>query len=107
MTQKAELTFEIEETVVLKQSGYLMTEYCPRCQEMVEMVSPDVLSLVNGVSEREIFRLVEIGEIHFIELGRMVVCPGCYRRMMANNPQFGTGLVLGRSTICENEEYST
>jgi hypothetical protein len=76
MTQKPEITFEIEETVVLKQGGDLITEYCPRCREMVDMISPDVLSLVNGVSEREIFRLVEIGEIHFTELGRMVVCSG-------------------------------
>ena len=79
MAQKAKLIFEIEETVVFKQGGYFITEYCPRCDEIVDMVSPDVLSLVTGASEREIFRLMEMGKIHFIELGRVVACPGCYR----------------------------
>ena len=81
MKQKAEITFEIKETLVFKQGGYFITEYCPRCREIVEMVSPDVLSLATGTSEREIFRLLEIGKIHFIELGRVVACPGCYSRL--------------------------
>ena len=87
MTRKAEITFETEETVVLKQGGYLITAYCPRCQEMVDMLSPEVISLINGVSEREIFRLVEGGAIHFVEGGRVVVCPDCYRRSVANEPE--------------------
>lgn len=83
MTQKAELTFEIEETVVLKQGGYFITEYCPRCQELVDMVSPDVLSLVTGASEREIFRLVEAGAIYFVEVKGIVACLGCCRQLLA------------------------
>ncbi len=104
MTQKAELTFEIEETVVLKQGGYFIPEYCPRCQEKVDMVSPDVLSLVTGVSEREIFRLVEAGAIHFLEGARVVACPSCYRHLLADKPQFGPEIELVGSKICENEE---
>ena len=80
MTQRANWTFEIEETVMLKQGGYLIREYCPRCRETVDMVSPEVLSLTNGVSEREVFRLVEAGAIHFHEGTRIAACPGCYRR---------------------------
>ena len=84
MEQKTELTFEIKETVVLKPGGHFVTEYCPRCERIVDMVSPDVLSVVTGASEREIFRLMEIGKIHFIELGRVVACPGCCRDLSAN-----------------------
>jgi hypothetical protein len=101
MTQRAEFTFEIEETVVLKQGGCCITEYCPRCREMVDMVSPDVLSLITGVSEREIFRLVEAGAIHFVETSRVVACPSCYRHMLAYR---SAELVLSRSDISENEE---
>ena len=79
MTQKPEITFEVEETIVLKQGGKMVTEYCPRCRELVEMVSPDVLALVTGASEREIFRLIEAGRIHFMEAERLVACPSCYR----------------------------
>ena len=84
MTQKAEITFEVEETVVLKKGGKIITEFCPRCAEIVEMVSPDVLALVTGSSEREIFRLIETATIHFVESDRLVACPGCYRRLTSN-----------------------
>ena len=68
------------------------------------MVSPDVLSLGTGAREREIFRLMEIGKIHFNELGRMVACPSCYRRLLVDKPQSGAELEPGGSNICENEE---
>lgn len=82
MTQRAEFTFEIEETVVLKQGGFLINEYCPRCMEKVDMLSPEVLALTNGASEREIFRLMEAGAIHFVEAARVVACPSCYRHLL-------------------------
>lgn len=82
MTQKAKIVFEVEETVVLKQGGKIVPAYCPRCDELVDMVSPDVLALVTNVSEREIFRLLETGIIHFVETGRIYVCPGCYQRTL-------------------------
>ena len=80
MMQKPEITFEVEETVVLKQGGKLLTGFCPRCSEMVAMLSPDVLSLVTGISEREIFQFVENDVIHFIESDGIVACPSCLQR---------------------------
>ena len=85
MSQKAQFKFEVEETVVLKQGGKILREHCPYCSQVVDMVSPDVLRLVMGASEREIFRLVESGSIHFIEAERLVVCNICYRRATATN----------------------
>ena len=82
MTQKAEITFEVEETVVLKQGGKIMRFFCPRCRETVDMVSPDVLALITGASEREIFRLLETEMIYFQESDRVVVCPNCYRKTL-------------------------
>jgi hypothetical protein len=84
MTLKAEITLEIEETVVLKQGGNFVTEYCPRCQQTVDMVSPGVLSLIAGVSEREIFRLIESGAIHFFETSRLVACLSCYGHLLTS-----------------------
>ena len=80
MTQRAEFTFEIEETIVLKQGGYFITEFCPRCQQMVDMLSPDLLLLVTGLSERHIFQLIESDMIHFVESGRIVGCLSCLRK---------------------------
>lgn len=101
MTQRAEVTFEIEETIVLKQGGYFINEYCPQCQEMVDMLSPEVLSLINGVSEREIFRLVEAGAIHFHEGSRIAACPNCYRHTLAER---SAELELGGPNIRETVE---
>ena len=74
------ITFEVEETIVLKQGGKISRQDCPECQETVDLLSPDVLALITGTSEREIFRLVESGSVFFVESGRLVVCPECYRR---------------------------
>ena len=81
MTQRPDITLEFEETVVLKQGGKLMAGVCPQCGETVDMLSPDVLSLVSGMSEREIFRLVENATIYFVESGRIVACLSCLERM--------------------------
>jgi hypothetical protein len=80
MTQRPDITLEFEETVVLKQGGKLLTDFCPRCGETVDLLSPDVLSLVTGISEREIFRLVEDAKIYFVESGRIVACLSCLQR---------------------------
>ena len=44
------------------------------------MLSPDVLSLVTGTSERRIFQLVESNMIHFVESGRIVGCLSCLKK---------------------------
>jgi hypothetical protein len=78
VSQKTELKFEVEETFTVKQGGMVVTEFCPRCDKPTVMVSPEVLSLATGATEREIFRLVEGGHVHFIEEGRLCVCTGCF-----------------------------
>lgn len=81
MRQKAKITFEMEETVVLKRGRKSVTGLCPQCRMHVEMIAPDVLALLSGSSEREIFRMIEAGCIHFIEQGRVLACASCYREL--------------------------
>ena len=80
MGQKTEFTFELEERYTLKQGGKIVLGHCPKCEIEVELVSPDVLALAVGASEREIFRLVEAGKVYFEESDRLIVCPLCYKR---------------------------
>jgi hypothetical protein len=82
MAKKTEITFEVEETFILKQGGKIVTEFCSGCGADVDFVSPDILRMATGTSEREIFRLIETGAIHFVEAERLVVCPGCYNRLL-------------------------
>jgi hypothetical protein len=42
------------------------------------MMTPEILSVLVGTSEREIFRLIESGEIFFIEHDRVLACTSCY-----------------------------
>ena len=74
MKQETEITFEIEETIVLRASSTVLTAFCPVCGEPVLMVSPQAITAISGLTEREIFRLVETNKIHFAETGRILIC---------------------------------
>ena len=74
MKQKTEITFEVEETIILRQVAETLTAFCPHCQELVEMLTPQHAAAIFNLSEREIFRLIENGRIHFTEVERIFVC---------------------------------
>lgn len=74
MKRKAEITFEIEETTILRFAERIICEFCPQCAKSVEMASPQTIADLSDYTEREIFRLVEAGKLHFIETGRTLIC---------------------------------
>lgn len=74
MKQKTEITFEVEETIILRQVAETLTAFCPQCQALVEMITPQIAAALAGLCEREIFRLIENGRIHFVEAERIFVC---------------------------------
>lgn len=74
MKQKTEITFEVEETIILRQAAETLTAFCPECQSLVEMLAPQHAAELAGLSEREIFRLIENGRLHFTEAERIFVC---------------------------------
>jgi hypothetical protein len=82
MKQKAEITFEQEETLILRQSDSYLLDFCPRCQTTVRLLTPDVMAVLTGGSEREVFRVIELGQIHFVETRRIYACPGCYESLI-------------------------
>lgn len=51
-----------------------MQAVCPQCRAPVEMFTPDIAAQLTGLSEREIFRLIENGRLHFTEAERIFVC---------------------------------
>lgn len=89
MKQKAAVIFESEETVVFKRSGKRVTGFCPRCASDVEMIAPDVLSIITASSEREIFRLLEAGHVYFVEEDRVLVCASCYAEFIREGASDG------------------
>lgn len=69
-----EITFEVEETIILRQAAETLTAFCPQCQTLVEMITPPIAAALTGLSEREVFRLIEAAKIHFAEMERIFVC---------------------------------
>jgi hypothetical protein len=73
MKRKTEITFETEELVAIK-ARRAFKGFCGRCNAFVEMVPTEAAAMLTGLGEREIFRLIETGEIHFVEAERVFVC---------------------------------
>lgn len=74
MTQKTEIEFELNETVAYTRRGERVEAFCLRCERIVEMATPQIAAILVQSNEREIFRQVEAGDVHFIETNRVLVC---------------------------------
>jgi hypothetical protein len=80
MKRKVEIMVEVEETVVLRQGGQIGCEFCPECRLVSAMMAPRAIAIISGAKEREIFRLIEAGEIYFVEADGVRVCLSCLHR---------------------------
>lgn len=74
MKRKMEITFETEELISIKRFHFL-SAFCQKCNANVQMLTTETAAKISGLSEREIFRLIEKAEIHFIEAERILICP--------------------------------
>ncbi|MBX3296519.1 MAG: hypothetical protein KF762_12505 [Acidobacteria bacterium] len=68
------MVIEVEETVVLRSGEITAAVFCPACGEKVAMATPWIASAVSGITEREIFQLIELGMVHSVEHKRLFVC---------------------------------
>lgn len=73
MKRKMEITLETEELVSIK-ARRSFTGFCKLCRAQVEMLTAETAAALSGLSERRIFRLIENGEIHFVEAERVFIC---------------------------------
>lgn len=74
MKNPTEITFETEDTIVLREGSRVCVEYCSGCGKEALMASPQAAGLLAGAGEREIFRLLEAGFLHFSERVRVLIC---------------------------------
>jgi hypothetical protein len=78
--KRTEITIEVEEVIhAIGHRHQLTCAWCPACQCEVPMVTPQSIAISLGVPEREIFRLIEAGKVHFTETDRIFACLSCYR----------------------------
>jgi hypothetical protein len=74
MTKKTEIEIEMSETVAYSSRSERFEAYCPKCESLVEMTIPPVAAVLTHTTEREIYRLVETGDVHFAETDRVLLC---------------------------------
>ena len=74
MKQKTEIEIELNETVAYSRRSERFEAFCPECKSLVEMAAPPVAAILSQTTEREIYRLVETGKLHFVETDRVLVC---------------------------------
>ena len=74
MKQKTEIEIELNETVAYSRRSERFETFCPECKSLVEMAAPQVAAILTQTTEREIYRLVETGKVHFVETDRVLIC---------------------------------
>jgi aerobic-type carbon monoxide dehydrogenase small subunit (CoxS/CutS family) len=75
--RKKVITIEtIQRTVIHQNSQQTHKVWCQFCQAEVEMTTPELAAKQLRASVREIYRRIEKGEVHFIELenGQIFIC---------------------------------
>jgi len=79
------IVIEIDERIAVNNAEQQFEAYCSECKKMTEMATPKTAGTLTAISEREVFRLIEGKQIHFIESARVLVCVESLRKLRANS----------------------
>ena len=92
--RKTEINLQLSEVVAIRTQKVWLT-WCPACRKRVRMISSDDAALAARYGAREIYRLVESGQLHFREdeNGLLYICFESLQRLVGNE----------RAIECENE----
>jgi hypothetical protein len=86
MTNKNDgVVVEIDERIAVTNTEQQFEAYCSECKKITEMATPKTAGVLTEISEREIFRLIEGREIHFMENARVLVCVASLRNLKADS----------------------
>lgn len=86
MTNKNDgIVVEIDERIAVTNEEQQFEAYCSECTKMTQMATPKTAGVLTEISEREVFRLIEGREIHFIENARVLVCIESLRDLKPNS----------------------
>ena len=79
------IVVEIDERIAVTNEEQQFEAYCSECKKMTEMATPKTAGVLTEISEREVFRLIERKEIHFIENTGVLVCIESLRKLKADS----------------------
>ena len=74
MKRKTEIEIELSETIAYSRRSERFETFCPECKSPVEMSTPQVAAILTQSTEREIYRFIETGKVHFVETDRVLIC---------------------------------
>ncbi len=89
MKQKTEIEFELSETVAYSKRQDKFEAFCHLCKSLVEMAVPQVAAILTHSNEREIYRLIETGKVHFVETDRVLICVKSLTETLSEPPANG------------------
>jgi hypothetical protein len=74
--KRLEITIDTERVFVIRRGSRSATAWCGACGQRVTMITPDEAAITAHVSTRAVYRLVEAGRLHFLEVpdGLLLVC---------------------------------
>lgn len=64
---RTEYSVEIDDVFVVQRLGRSVEGWCPGCGGVATLVTPEDAGVLAGTGARSIYRLVESGEIHWVE----------------------------------------
>ena len=75
--QKIETVIITHEFVRFRMPNEVITAWCGQCEQETRLLLPEDAAILTGVTTRQIYRAVELGRVHFIELskGTLLICP--------------------------------
>ena len=79
------IVVEIDERIAVTNAEQQFEAYCSECKKLTDMVTPKTAALLSGITEREVFRLIEGTEIHFIENARILICIESLRNLRGDS----------------------
>jgi hypothetical protein len=74
--RRVEFTIETSRRLIVNRDRVSTAAWCPDCGERVEMLLPEEAARLAGRSTRGIYRQVEAGKLHFVEVtdGLLLIC---------------------------------
>jgi len=81
------IVIEIDERIAVTDSERFEA-YCSECKTMTQMATPKTAGVIAEISEREMFRLIEGKEVHFVENARVLLV--CIESLRDRKADFNT-----------------
>ena len=83
-TEKTVITVETFQRTSIRSGRKAKIAWCGQCAAETVMLSPDQAAAQLQITAREIFRMAETGEIHYLETesGALLVCRNSYQNRL-------------------------